>query len=140
MSDQENPVPAPSWQAGETVPPNSHAVAEDLPQQIGRYRVDKVLGEGGFGRVYPAHDDQLNRPVAIKAPHRERISSPAQAEAYLTEARVVASLEHPHIVPVYDVGSTGTVLTGIRQRQPDASRPAVTPCNDHGPRVRAPSA
>src|SRR5205085_1222828 len=63
-----------------------------------------VLGEGGFGRVYLAHDDQLSRPVAIKVPRPERVSSPRDAEAYLAEARIVASLDHPNIVPVYDVG------------------------------------
>src|SRR5262249_31605978 len=47
-----------------------------------------------------------DRSVAIKVPHRNLISRPEDAEAYLTEARIVASLDHPHIVPVYDVGST----------------------------------
>jgi serine/threonine protein kinase len=77
-----------------------------LPQHIDRYRVEKVLGRGGFGIVYLAHDDQLHRPVAIKVPHRERISSPEDAEAYLAEARILAGLDQPHIVPVHDVGST----------------------------------
>ena len=65
-----------------------------------------VLGEGGFGRVYLAHDDQLDRSVAIKVPRRDRISRPEDADAYLAEARVLASLDHPHIVPVHDVGTT----------------------------------
>jgi serine/threonine protein kinase len=64
------------------------------------------LGEGGFGLVYLAHDDQLERPVAIKVPHRRLISRPEDAAGYLTEARIVAKLDHPHIVPVHDVGST----------------------------------
>src|SRR5262249_27624213 len=63
-------------------------------------------GEGGFGLVYLAHDDQLQRPVAIKVPHRHLVSDPKDAEPYLSEARTVASLDHPNIVPVYDVGST----------------------------------
>src|ERR1019366_1082797 len=77
-----------------------------LPQQIGRYRVQKILGKGGFGLVYLAHDDQLDRLVAIKVAHARLLSRPEDAEAYLTEARTVASLDHPNIVPVYDVGST----------------------------------
>ncbi len=75
-------------------------------QRIGRYRIEKVLGKGGFGLVYLAHDEQLKRPVAIKVPHAKLISKPEDAEAYLAEARTVANLDHPHIVPVYDVGST----------------------------------
>jgi len=83
----------------------SVAASSDQPEQIGRYRIEKILGEGGFGRVYLAHDDQLNRRVAIKVPRRERLSRPEDAEAYLAEARTVASLDHPNIVPVHDVGT-----------------------------------
>jgi serine/threonine protein kinase len=80
--------------------------ATDRPQRIGRYRVARVLGQGGFGIVYLAHDEQLHRLVAVKVPHRRLVPRPEDAEAYLTEARTVANLDHPNIVPVYDVGST----------------------------------
>src|SRR5271168_2406398 len=80
--------------------------SESTPSQIGRYRIERVLGKGGFGLVYLAHDDQLSRPVAIKVPHRKLVDRPEAAEAYLTEARTVANLDHTHIVPVFDVGST----------------------------------
>ena len=83
------------------------------PQTIGRYRVEKTLGEGGFGRVYLAHDDDLDQPVAIKVPHRSRVSSPEDAEVFLAEARIVASLDHPNIVPVHDVGRTDDGLCYI---------------------------
>ncbi len=76
------------------------------PQRIGRYRIEKVLGKGGFGLVYLAQDEQLNRRVAIKVPHAKLIAKPEDAEAYLAEARTVANLDHPGIVPVHDVGST----------------------------------
>jgi serine/threonine protein kinase len=76
------------------------------PQRIDRYRVERVLGEGGFGTVYLAHDEQLQRLVAIKVPHPRLVLRPEDAEAYLTEARTVANLDHPNIVPVYDAGST----------------------------------
>jgi len=74
--------------------------------KLGRYRVIRLLGQGGFGRVFLAHDDDLDRPVAIKVPHRERIARPADVEAYLAEARMLARLDHPNIVPVHDVGRT----------------------------------
>ena len=86
----------------ERVPPGP----EPLPEYIGRYRVERVLGQGGFGIVYLAHDDQLRRRLAIKVPHRRLVARPEDAEAYLAEARTVANLDHPNIVPVHDVGST----------------------------------
>lgn len=86
-------------------PHDVSAPSEDI-QQIGRYRIERVLGKGGFGIVYLARDDQLRRHVAIKVPHRTLVDRPEDAEAYLAEARTVASLDHPHVVPVFDVGST----------------------------------
>ena len=86
--------------------PQSQAAREEHPQRIGRYRIEKVLGQGGFGLVYLAQDEQLNRPVAVKVPHASLISHPEDAEMYLAEARTVANLDHPGIVPVHDVGNT----------------------------------
>jgi serine/threonine protein kinase len=80
--------------------------ADDLPKNIDRYKVVKILGKGGFGLVYLAHDEKLSRPVAIKVPHADLVAQAGHAEAYLTEARTVANLDHANIVPVYDVGST----------------------------------
>jgi eukaryotic-like serine/threonine-protein kinase len=73
------------------------------PIYIGRYRVIRVLGEGGFGRVHLAHDAELDREVAIKVPLLQASRS-LDVESYLKEARVIARLSHPNIVPVYDVG------------------------------------
>jgi len=87
-------------------PKRDDAACVEHPERIGRYRIEKVLGKGSFGLVYLANDEQLDRHVAIKVPHAKLISKPEDAEAYLTEARTVASLDHPHIVPVHDVGST----------------------------------
>src|ERR1700722_715823 len=81
-------------------------IAAEPPTRIGRYRIERVLGKGGFGLVYLAQDEQLQRLVAIKVPHANLVSRPEDAEAYLIEARTVANLDHPNIVPVHDVGST----------------------------------
>ena len=76
------------------------------PIFIGRYRVIRIIGEGGYGRVYLAHDPDLERSVAIKVPIQIASSALLDVEGYLSEARVLARLSHPNIVPVYDVGRT----------------------------------
>jgi eukaryotic-like serine/threonine-protein kinase len=92
-----------------TVQPSPETQArgeEECPlRSLPRYSVKNVIGKGGFGLVYLAYDEQLQRHVAIKVPHRKLVAKPENAEAYLIEARIVARLDHPNIVPVYDVGS-----------------------------------
>ncbi len=96
-----------SGMAGSQVPALGSGGSRDGdPSMIGRYRVICRLGQGGFGTVYLAHDDDLNRPVAVKVPNAERITRALDAEAFLVEARILARLDHPHIVPVHDVGRT----------------------------------
>ncbi len=89
------------------------------PPVIGRYRVIRRLGQGGFGRVYLARDEDLDRTVAIKVPNPERIASPGDVEAYLAEARALAKLDHPHIVPVHDVGRTADGLCFVVSKYVD---------------------
>ena len=79
--------------------------------QIGRYQQIRKLGEGQFGIVWLGFDEQLQRPVAIKINKSTRSEHPLSPnstpnEMELTEARNVALLDHPNIVPVYDVGIT----------------------------------
>jgi serine/threonine protein kinase/formylglycine-generating enzyme required for sulfatase activity len=88
----------------------------ELPSRLGRYRITGRLGSGGFGVVYRAYDEALQRDVAVKVPHRHRIRSPQDIEAYLGEARMVAGLAHPGIVPVHDVGRTGDGLCYLVSR------------------------
>ncbi len=93
---------------------DAHASGEDSressslldPKNFGRYAILRRLGEGGFGVVFAALDQELDRLVAIKVPRPERVSRPEDIEAYLNEARILARLDHPHIVPVFDVGRT----------------------------------
>lgn len=81
--------------------------AENEPRkQIGRYRVVRVLGRGGFGTVYLAQDEKLDRLVAVKVPHAKHLAERQDLEIYLAEARTVANLDHPNIVPVHDVGGS----------------------------------
>ena len=76
-----------------------------VPEYIGRYKTEGLLGQGRLGKVYLCHDKQIDQPVAVKVPLAELVSRPGDAEAYLAEARTVANLDHPHIVPIHDVGN-----------------------------------
>lgn len=75
----------------------------DLPAQFGRYRIVRKLGQGGMGAVYLAHDGQLDRPVALKVP-RFTAGDGESIERFNREARTAATLQHPNLCPVYDVG------------------------------------
>ena len=68
--------------------------SREHPERIGRYRIERVLGMGGFGLVYLAHDEQLNRRIAMKVPHAKLISKPEDAEAYLALSLPIFFLKH----------------------------------------------
>jgi hypothetical protein len=80
------------------------------PPFVGRYRILELLGEGAFGGVYKGYDDQLQREVVVKV-HRE--SQPDDVGTFLAQARVLAGLEHPNIVPLHDFGRTDDGLSFI---------------------------
>jgi serine/threonine protein kinase/Tol biopolymer transport system component len=72
--------------------------------ELGPYRIEKLIGAGGMGRVYRARDTRLNRTVAIK------ISKQGFDERFEREARAVAALNHPHICQLYDIGPNYLVM------------------------------
>jgi class 3 adenylate cyclase len=74
------------------------------PEQFGRYTLRKLLGRGGMGAVYLAHDSLLDREVALKVPHPDMAADPQILERFYREARSAARLRHPNICPVHDVG------------------------------------
>ncbi len=102
MDDPENPSSTQDLHASPEDSRESFLLLH--PTKIGRYNLLRRLGKGGFGQVFLAYDEDLERTVAVKVPRPERVSCPEDIEAYLEEARIVANLDHPHIVPVHDVG------------------------------------
>src|SRR5712691_11552830 len=75
--------------------------------KLGPYEILALIGKGGMGEVYRAHDPRLNRDVAIK-------SSAAQfSERFEREAKAIAALNHPHICQIYDVGPNYLVMEFI---------------------------
>jgi hypothetical protein len=75
-----------------------------LPQKISRYEVRSEIGRGGMASVYLAFDPNFGREVAIKILPRELMHDPTFRARFSREARTIAALEHPAIVPVYDFG------------------------------------
>jgi eukaryotic-like serine/threonine-protein kinase len=71
---------------------------------LGRYRIDALIGEGGMALVYRAHNPAVGRDVAIKVVHPRLARDPTFVARFLREAQVVARLQHPHILPLYDFG------------------------------------
>ena len=71
---------------------------------FGRYRLIELIGEGGMGRVFKAHDTQLLRDVAIKVLPPEFTTEPGYREQFLREAETSAQLTEPHIIPIQDAG------------------------------------
>ena len=91
-------------QLGDTVPKEASAILGPLPMTFGRYRILKSTGDGAMGAVYLAHDTQLDRNVALKIPKFPEDGSGRLVERFYREARAAATLSHPNICPVFDVG------------------------------------
>ncbi|HYB94061.1 MAG TPA: protein kinase [Vicinamibacterales bacterium] len=71
----------------------------------GKYRVDSVIGQGGMGAVFKAWDVRLERPVAIKVIRAELIADPDSRMRFRRESQIVARMQHPSIVTVFDYGT-----------------------------------
>lgn len=93
------PRPDTSADFGMTLPAS---IRPSGPQRFGKYEVVSELGEGGMGRVYKAVDTELGREVAVKV---LRSSDPFEANRFRGEAEMIAALDHPNIVKVFDIAT-----------------------------------
>jgi serine/threonine protein kinase len=78
----------------------------ELPQRVDRFPIVRVLGKGGMGTVYLARDERLERAVAVKVLHSEDLAAQDRRARFLREARTAASIRHPNIATIYEVGET----------------------------------
>lgn len=94
--------------------PGEHSQTDDtsfrrLPFFIDEFEIRRELGRGGFGCVYSGYDTVLHRTVAVKIPQIQGQSLERVVAAYLHEARAIAALDHPCILPVYRAASSVVV-------------------------------
>jgi serine/threonine-protein kinase len=78
----------------------------DLPQNVDRFDVIRILGKGGMGTVYLARDQRLDRLVAVKVLHAEDLGDSDRRARFMREARTAASIRHPNVATIFEVGET----------------------------------
>jgi serine/threonine protein kinase len=79
------------------------APAPERVERIGRYRIVRRIGQGGMGIVYAAHDEELDRALAIKVIGTDRVDETA-IRRFRREARAAAAVNHPHVCQLYEIG------------------------------------
>ena len=84
-----------------------HGAHQDPPGALGRYELSHLVARGGMAEVYRAHDQLLDRPVALKVLFPELSVDRSFVERFRREAQAAANLSHPNIVPVFDWGEDG---------------------------------
>ena len=87
----------------------AHWVPNRDRRLLGRFELIESVGAGAFGTVYKARDSQLDRVVAVKVPRAGSLATDDDRNRFLREARSVAQLQHPAIVPVHDVGQVNGI-------------------------------
>ena len=78
--------------------------------ELAGYRLEALLGRGGMGVVYRAHDLALDRNVALKILSPELAEDERFRERFLTESRLAAAIDHQNIIPIYDAGEVAGEL------------------------------
>src|SRR5688572_6576288 len=92
-----------------------------IGQMLGQYEVTALLGKGGSATVYRAHQLNVERDVAIKVLKPELVDNPDFSNSFEREAKLVASLSHPHILKLFDYGQQGDTIYLVTELLPGGS-------------------
>ena len=92
-----------------------------IPEQIGRYQIKEGLGRGGMSVVYRAYDPLFERDVTLKLMALDLLDRPDFRTRFVQEAKTIAALDHPAIVPVYDLGEAAGQPYFVMRYMPDGS-------------------
>jgi serine/threonine protein kinase/formylglycine-generating enzyme required for sulfatase activity len=92
--------------------------ADNVRSHLGRFQVRDVIGKGTFGIVYLAIDPQFPRLVALKVPRAERLRTEEQRLAFIRDAQIAAELNHPGVVTIYEIDTTGPVPFIVEEYMP----------------------
>jgi len=76
---------------------------------LGQYEIQEEIGRGGMASVYSAKQKSMGRTVAVKVLPRNLMHDPSFFERFEREVDVISTLEHPHILPIYDYGQSGGI-------------------------------
>ena len=119
-----------------SLPPDLAAVRQLLPDEVGRehrYEIGQVVAQGGMGAILTARDAAIHRSVAMKV----MLQSGAAGDAvrFIEEAQITGQLEHPGIVPIYELGTDGhgqpfytmKFVRGVTLKKSSPSSPTATP-------------
>ena len=96
MKDREGEVPLDRTR--------SAPVVGEIPRKLPNYEILSLIGKGGMGEVYLAHDERLDRKVAIKFLPEEMVADPQARKRFLREAKAAAALDHPFICKIFEAG------------------------------------
>ena len=99
-------VPQSSVLAPSAAPSHPGFVEEATPMFAGRYQIVSLLGSGGMGTVYLAHDRELDEVVALKVLRKETTSAPGALEMFKREVKLARRVTHPNVARTFDIGET----------------------------------
>ena len=88
---------------------DTFGLAGEIPSRVGEYRVQRLIGSGGMGRVYLAEHEKMQRIVALKTLPPERMRQTSAVDRFYAEVRAAARLLHPNIVTAFDAGNAGGI-------------------------------